>query len=42
MGPEVIFYTFILLMALVLLRVHIGIALGYSQRRRGLVGLRGH
>ena len=27
MGPEVIFYTFLLLMLLVLLRVHIGIAL---------------
>ena len=31
MGPEVIFYTFILLMALVLLRVHIGIALGTAS-----------
>ena len=31
MGPEVIFYTFILLMALVLLRVHIGIALGAAS-----------
>ena len=31
MGPEVIFYTFILLMALVLLRVHIGIALAAAS-----------
>ena len=31
MGPEVIFYTFILLMVLVLLRVHIGIALGTAS-----------
>ena len=31
MGPEVIFYTFILLMVLVLLRVHIGIALGAAS-----------
>ena len=31
MGPEVIFFTFILLMALVLLRVHIGIALGAAS-----------
>ena len=31
MGPEVIFYTFLLLMGLVLLRVHIGIALGAAS-----------
>ena len=31
MGPEVIFYTFILLMVLVLLRVHIAIALGTAS-----------
>lgn len=31
MGPEVIFYTFILLIALVMLRVHIGIALGVAS-----------
>ena len=31
MGPEVIFYTFLLLMGLVVLRVHIGIALGVAS-----------
>ena len=31
MGPEVIFYTFLLLMGLVILRVHIGIALGVAS-----------
>ena len=31
MGPEVIFYTFLLLMGLVFLRVHIGIALGVAS-----------
>lgn len=31
MGPEVIFYTFLLLMVLVVLRVHIGIALGVAS-----------
>ena len=31
MGPEVIFYTFLILMGLVLLRVHIGIALGVAS-----------
>lgn len=31
MGPEVIFYTFVLLIILILLRVHIGIALGTAS-----------
>lgn len=31
MGPEVIFYTFVLLIGLVVLRVHIGIALGIGS-----------
>ena len=39
MGPEVIFYTFLLLMLLVLFRVHIGIALCTASFIGGLACL---